>query len=327
MNSRHVAEGARRVRALVWALWLATAQFLVAGPSCADQAAAANKALAEQLFETAREALAEGRYGEACQQLAESERIDRATGTLLNLAICHELEGRLASAWADYRETVALATKEGDTARRSIAEERIRLLTPQLSYLTLIAPAEHAADIVVSLDGASLNAPSLGLPFPIDPGTHAIRVQGAGRQPWVSEIRIGPAPERQVVRLPWPAAVPAPPRATPVHDAHAERDGSRRLLRQLGIGSLGLAVLAAGAGGYFGLRAANEWHDRNRHCPRNGCDAAAVDAWRRARQYALWSDVAFGVSLLTAATGTYLLVISRGAGDHRFAGIAVGGSL
>src|SRR5688500_18545046 len=70
-----------------------------------------DKALAEVLFREGRQLLQRGETDAACEKFAESHRLDEALGTLLNLAVCHESQGRFASAWAEFHQAAATARR------------------------------------------------------------------------------------------------------------------------------------------------------------------------------------------------------------------------
>src|SRR5688572_29480403 len=79
-----------RVAALVVILIAATA-------SRADAQEAG--AQAEALFREGRELLASGRIPQACAAFEQSQKLEPATTTLLNLAGCREMNKQYASAW------------------------------------------------------------------------------------------------------------------------------------------------------------------------------------------------------------------------------------
>jgi hypothetical protein len=118
------------------ALGIACAGLLGPGTARA-QGSDADRAQAESLFETGRKLMAEKKYAEACPKLAESFRLDPTTGTLLNLAVGHRDEGRIASAWAEFKDAAALARRDGRADREQFAQEQVKALEPRLSRVTI----------------------------------------------------------------------------------------------------------------------------------------------------------------------------------------------
>src|SRR5687768_960846 len=100
---------------------------------------------AEALFQQGRALLDAGKVREACPKLAESHRLDPATGTLIALALCHEAEGKLASAWAEFSDAEGRARAEGAKDREAVAHEHATALFPRLSALTIEVSIEAAA--------------------------------------------------------------------------------------------------------------------------------------------------------------------------------------
>jgi hypothetical protein len=164
----------------------------------------ADVALAEALFQEGRRLLENGDAATACPKLAESLRLDEATGTLLALAMCHEFEGRLASAWAEYAEVIVRAQREGRPDREQAARRSVRALEPRLSTLTVEVPDAAAAvdGLRVERDGVALAAPAWSTAVPVDPGPHVVGASAPGRRPWSAALQIGAVADRTAVTVP-----------------------------------------------------------------------------------------------------------------------------
>src|SRR5262249_38738523 len=136
---------------------LVGAAILAHAAAAAAQPTAADKALAESLFQESKRLMKDGKAAEACPKLVESYRIVPKLGTLLNLATCHEEVGKTASAWAEFTEAISLATKSKETARVQYARDHVQDLEKRLSHLLIEAPSAEK-DLEVKLDGKVIGA-------------------------------------------------------------------------------------------------------------------------------------------------------------------------
>ena len=91
---------------------------------------ARDPAKAEALFREAREALARGDLTTARDKLVESNRLDPATGTVLNLAEVESRLGDVANARRHFQEAYDRATAEGRQERAKFAKQRLDALPP-----------------------------------------------------------------------------------------------------------------------------------------------------------------------------------------------------
>jgi hypothetical protein len=152
--------------------------------------------------------MAEGKVSEACPKFAESYRLDPATGTLLNLAHCHESQGKLATAWLEFSRALPLARRDGRDDRVRFAQERLAIIEPKLSYLTVVAPPEPS-DLEVHVDDAALPPAAIGVPTPVDAGDHMIVARAPGRKPYSERVHVGDDAKKVTVTIPALEAISA----------------------------------------------------------------------------------------------------------------------
>jgi hypothetical protein len=264
------------VLALVFSLVAAGAR---AEPSPAD------RALAEQLFRDGRALVEQGRIAAGCRKLAESQRLDPAGGTLMNLARCHKQEGKTASAWAEYSEARDQAAREGRSARVEEATLQLRELEPRLSRLTVALSLEvtRLPGLVVLRNGRRLSLAALDAMI-VDPGSYRIDVRALGKRPHAVKVVVGPNGDSRTVVVRALSDAPPP--------SHTE-DAAMHPQRMAGavIGAFGLAGLACGV--VAGIVALAKQSEADDTCPETTCsDAGAVSLNYQARRSALVADVA-----------------------------------
>lgn len=172
-----------------------------------------DRQIAQALFDEGRALLDQGRYTEACPKFAESQRLDPAGGTLLNLAVCHEAEGKTATAWSEFRDGLAQAIRDGRSDRVDLANEHIAALSAKLVRLIVRVPEGVAArGAEVMLDQSRLPRTAWGTPIPVDPGPHRVRVEAPTLETWeatVAATETGRTYEISVPALDGPIACPA----------------------------------------------------------------------------------------------------------------------
>lgn len=302
-------------------LWrVAAAVVAMSGVARAD-VTATERAMARELFEEGRKLLKEKKYAQACAKLGESQRLDPAPGTLLNLAVCHEAEGKPATAWSEFNDALTLARRDGRTDRVELATKYLQKLEARLSRLTIEVPMDsRVPGLVVRLDGGSVGKPAWGTAVPVDPGAHVIEATSPEREPWRVELTVADNGDRQTVKVPRLKKLTEPngaatPKEQPVADRGAAPAESGSTQRTVGFVVGGVGLVALGVGGYFGLRAFSRWDERNNHCGDAGCDPTGVEAGDEAERAAMFSNIGVGVGLAGVAVGTYL-VLSAGSGEH-----------
>ena len=144
--------------------------------SIAPNVAFADDATAEALFQAAKSLMDQKKYAEACPKFEASYKIDPGVGTMLNLADCHEKEGKLAQAWGNWGEARDQAKRENDKARMDLAARRQKELEPRVPKLTIYVTG-RVEGLSVYRDELKLESAMFGVPLPVDPGAHTITLR------------------------------------------------------------------------------------------------------------------------------------------------------
>ena len=308
-------------------------------------------AAAEALFDEARRLLASGDVKAACPKFAESYRLDPALGALLNLAACHEKEGRVATAWSEYRDAEVQALKARDDKRAAYAKKQAAALEPRLPHLA-VAVTETPRGFAVTRNGAPMGEASFGMLLPVDPGPQELAATAPGRARWtkritldegarvrlvVPDLAIGkeaPAAAAPAPVTPSDAPAPAPLPSPPPADSPS---GGQRAAG-FALGGIGLASLAAG-GIFTGLTAGKK-ASADERCPDKLCDAAGLGDVATARTYAWVANITLGAGGALVLVGGILALTAKPSRDpasaaalhlvpvvgNRSGGVVVGGA-
>jgi hypothetical protein len=261
------------------------------------------------MFREGRELMEANKVSEACGKFAESYRLDRALGTLINLALCHEKEGKTASAWAEFNEAAADAAAEHDD-REAFARKHIAALAPELPRLSLtVAPAASAlSSLEIKLDGHVVGKAAWSSSLPIDPGDHELRASADGKRPYLTNFSVKKGAGTTSVAVP---AFDDAPKAVNLTPAPPEPPPPASTQRTIGYIATGAGAIGLLAGAAFGLTAISAKGDRDARCDANNlCDQEGLDKDKDARNAATVSTIGFIAGGVLTAGGLFLIFTS-----------------
>ena len=224
---------------------------------------------AEALFKKGLDAMKHNQYKEACDAFQGSDEADASPGTEINLALCNEKQGKIASAWGWYRTAAGLADQRNQKERADLARAEATKLEPKLHKLTINVKGPPPDGLTVTRNGAAVPTALLGTDAPIDPGDYTIEASAKNKKPWKQSVHIAAGPGVDRVDIPpledAPVAVvpPGPGPATPAGaDYHPAQTGGNNGSTQrtvgLIVGDVGiLALIGAGGLEIFNLAVTN----------------------------------------------------------------------
>lgn len=259
--------------------------------------------LAQALFEEARSLMEQKKYAEACPKLKESQRLDPGGGTLLNLATCHEREGKTATALDEYHEALTVATKDGRKDREQIARAGIEKLEREVPRVTVLVP-HPVAGIDVKLDTTPMVQAAWGVATPVDPGPHTVTATAPGYRTVKVHVDVR-AGERKAIEV--PAATKEEAAAAPAPETYEQGSGEKLIIlsktdpNPVFWTGLGVGLAAAAISGITGVLTITNTLDANSNCSekRTYCkDADAKDALSNAQTFGWISTITLGIAVV-----------------------------
>jgi hypothetical protein len=287
-------------------------------PSAAPSSPTPPNPAADALFREGRTLMEAHRYAEACEKLSESQRLEPAAGTLLNLADCQEKSGRLAAAWTTYTEAAKAAIARSRPDWLAIASKRVAALEPKIAMLTIsVAPrAANASGLRIERDGAVVAREEWDTTVAVDPGVHVITASAPGFRTWTRRVDLR-ASQKLITDVPplesaSETATPSP--APPI--VERRESGATRII---GFTLAGVGVVGLGVGAFAGLRAGALLDDAKDRCTDypSRCSSDARGPNDDSETFATVSTIALVAGGVLLVAGAVMVLAAPGADVKR----------
>jgi hypothetical protein len=235
-------------------------------------------------------------FREACPKFAESQRLEPAAGTVMNLATCEERLGKLASAWQHWKEAIDALPPADD--RIPFARGRVNDLEKKLPRLRVTLSGGAGK---VFRDEIELGPASQGVMLPVDPGPHTVTVQAPGRLPEKVTIEVAEGEEKQIEVHPGPID----PHASDVSAGIVAKPRSRTLGWVIG----GIGLAGVGTAAATGFLLVDKKSKVEAACPNKLCTSQdGVDQAASAKTLLVVNTTAWIVGAVGLGIGAYLVL-------------------
>ncbi len=279
---------------------------VLASPGALAQRPASDQAAADALYNQGRELVKAGNSAAGCAKFEASLSISPAASTMLNIARCHEQDGKVATAFADYTRARDLNRDTPGAERRAelegLAQKGLRAIEPRLPRLRVVVTGSPAG-VLVKTDDKEISGTALGEAFPADPGLHQVQVSAPGCRPETRSVTLEEG-KTAVLEIAL-QATPAPP------PEHATSGWSR----PAGIALTTLGAVGLGVGAATGILSLGKVHTIE---TLPGCTSGPPCSTRdggdssSAKTLGNVSTASFVVGGVLAAAGVTLLVVHPG---------------
>jgi hypothetical protein len=276
---------------------------------------------ADRLFNDAVRAHEAGQTEKACALFEASYRAREGTGTLLNLAACHEKRREPWKAYNEFSLAATRAAMAGQSERVGTARGRATELEKEVVRVQLTGALDWVQQVVV--DGAV--PPWIGVsakdPFAVAPGKRVVLTISGNRRSITRDVEGKPGEYRIVDIAPGAGEPASAPVAGGAPEGAPTGEGGRSTtlpLVLLGLGATGIVVgsvtgiMALGKGDEYNAEAKGAGcTEQNRTCPSDAAAAAVNNGGTRssAQNLATVSTISFIIGGLAAAVGVTLLAL------------------
>lgn len=279
---------------------------------CEHVARAEGSPAAEQFFLDGRAAMKRGEFEKARAMFAESQRLDPAPGTLVNLAVAEEKVGKLSLAW-DHARAAMEGLPEADD-RKTVARTLRDTLEPRLARLTLRADKALPEGTKISVDDVELSVASLGVALPEDPGEHRVVIKSPGRKDLAVGVKLAEGGKEtytvQLGEISTEKVTSKPEGGTAgAMGTDGGAGGETSPLRTVGFITGGVGIAGVAVGSVFGVLTIDKKNVTDDHC-KNGCDSTGSAAQSDGRTFGTVSTVSFIAGAVLLAGGVTLVLIS-----------------
>lgn len=286
----------------------------------ADEPSAADRATARTLAQEGYLALRDKDYATAADRFGRAVALVHAPTLLRDLARAQVGLGKLVDAHENYsliiREGVAPDAPAPWVQAVADAKAEIVAIPPRLPWVTITVTGP--TDPVVTIDGVTVAAASLGVKRPADPGKHEIRASAKG---YYTAKKIVTLKEGESVNIGFeleeapPEANPEPvetPNTAPPADLATEPTWRKpAIISAFAVGGAGLVL-----GGVTGVMALSKHSKLSTDCPSGTCGRAQKEELDSYHTVGKLSTIGFVVGGVGAAAGVVLLLVKpRGSSD------------
>jgi hypothetical protein len=318
--SRQSSGPARAVAAI-----LLTSLCLLAVEPCAFAQTDDDRAGARVAATEGVKASNEKRWADAADLFTRAESLVHSPVHLLYLARAQEKLGHLVKARENYtrviREHLGADSPDAFKQAQASAQQEVGALEPRLAAIT-VKLAGQKGDVTVTMDGEKVPPALVGLPLPVDPGSHTFQAAGTDLKsdPVAVTVTEGGKDSVTLVVKSAPGTVApfsTPPAATPAAAAGPTATSTAAVATPTGTGPTtrptptgvyvgaavtGALVVGAGVTGVLALGKHSDYNKAN-----DGSDPSHADSLKSSGQTLnLVTDIFVAGAVVAAGVTTYL---------------------